>query len=120
MRGVCFPIVGTWHTHTHTHTHTHAYPPAQDEGLSVYRGETLAGAVQRLVAAGVVPVGQEAELATRKRLRRGLLETLVARRAGMLDGVRPFVHRAQVAWCCVCLCGGVGGVHVDVCIHVRC
>ena len=115
-----FPTIGTWHTHTHTHTQTHTYPPAQDEGLCVYRGETLAGAVRRLVAAGVVPVGQETELATRKRLRRGLLEALVARRASMLDGVRPFVHRAQVAWCRVCVCVEVGGLHVDACTHMRC
>jgi hypothetical protein len=63
------------------------------ENLTIFRGETREEAVRRLVQEGAVDVGAQLELG--RRIRRGVIDTLLSRRKSLLDAMRPFVHRSQ-------------------------
>jgi hypothetical protein len=66
---------------------------AAGEDLTIFRGETREEAVQRLVRDGVVTAGASLEVGWS--IRRGVIEELLSRRRGLLDALRPFVHRSQ-------------------------
>jgi hypothetical protein len=64
------------------------------EDLTIYRGESRAEAMRRLVqVAAVAPESQREAAAA---MRRGIIDMLLARRPGMLKSFRPYVHRTQV------------------------
>lgn len=67
--------------------------PAGEE-LTIYRGETRAAAMQRLVQARAVTPDEQHRAAAV--LRQGIIDMLLARRTATLDALKPFVHKSQV------------------------
>jgi hypothetical protein len=66
------------------------------EDLTIYRGESRAEAMRRLVHVAAVASAPESQREAAAAMRRGIIDMLLSRRPGMLNSFRPYVHRTQV------------------------
>jgi hypothetical protein len=65
------------------------------EDLTIYRGESRADAMRRLVHVAALASAPKSQRQASAAMRRGIIDMLVSRRPGMLNSFRPYVHRTQ-------------------------